>query len=765
MAVYGSTLLYPALPAGGALPAITNPGFSLKAGEKNSLAGQYKAGDIILYQTTYNGYLDGNNGHGSIGTSTSISYTRLADSSSNGILALLVVPRNWFYDQRHINSFDDIVINATYNKLPYAYTFFLVRKNINSVSQTGSKYKINRDAVYYDNPSIHFNGYPIIGNVVDMRMSFNGSSSLYNTLTTLDSTIQPSGKYFYPPDVNLEIAAQLTTLNGIYDDLQTVFSINCTKLSVQSSGTFNPSMQLVSSLPIFGYTQLEELYKYIKFGDDYDPVNKDDLILSDIGLRTDWTIYVNGERRPDIYITMQSDGIDEYLASTDNKKGYKKSDFKIEYKIPKFKIVDWGTHADFTPQGVVDGDTDIYNNSKDTSWSALTDDNFTNKNAQLGNILDSPIAYQLYAQLQFRIFLNNNMFSAWCEFGIGYIGSPSVPDFVDMQNWGNVISIDDGSTVTIIYDKTPPDQDDYVTPDPDPDDDTPPSDLDLQSALTTTYKVTYNNLQNLGNYLWSATFIDDIHLINNSPIENIVSCKRLPIDIPATVARSITLGNITTPVNGNVVTNVPIIDVGTITYKGYYGNFLDYTPYTSIILFLPFCGFVPIDASVITDKQLNVKYSIDPILGKCKAMLYISDSYYMAVNGDIAIDIPLVASNRAQAEAGFAISGMEAAMRGDAVGALSAAVATKYHSSRNGSYTPMCAWQETRKCFMIVDVPTVQYPASYGHDVGYPCMLTRTLATLSGFTVCSPDVDLRGFSCTDREIDMIKEILTTGIYL
>ena len=269
----------------------------------------------------------------------------------------------------------------------------------------------------------------------------------------------------------------------------------------------------------------------------------------------------------------------------------------------------------------------------------------------------------------------------------------------------------------------------------------------------------------MGNYLWGATFIDDIHLVVNNPIENIVSCKRMPFDIPAEESSRLILGNVTAPANGNIINSVPVIDIGTITYNGYYGNFLDYAPYTQLILFLPFCGFTQIDASVVTGKTMTVKYVTDIILGKCKALIYVDGAYYMSMDGNIGIDIPLVASNRAQTEASFALQGLDASLQGDAMGVLGAAVAMQYRSSRNGSYTPTCAWQETRKCFMIADIPTVQYPSSYGHDVGYPCMLTRTLATMSGFTVCGDDIDMRGFSCTSEEMDMIKEILTTGIYL
>lgn len=779
MNYYGNAIMYPTISP--ALLTVRNPFGGLKKGKLFGNKLQYYSGGSVSFNMA-TGYTAGIIESTGVDSGASSHYFMQVDfdSPKQNPMCMLLVPHysipyfqeGWGDNKYNTAQNDGLFDHVWYEPCLLSYNQkggYDVRAIFNAVNYADDKEGTTKTLRYgYKNVFKSVDGATSVqkirlGGVGTVFSSGNLRSFINNRSLTLK--VNNNDMHICPETVYVSMVNQYNDLALKYDDFVTLFNtvsvVNSSNLQVYTDWCV--ASQIAASMPIFSWDDLESVYLYFK-GQDPDYINKDDIKLSKVDFATDWTIYVNGERKPDIAVTMESPDIDAFLASADNTGGYKKSDFKIQYRYPTFKISNWGTKFTFEDKGIVNDITDIYDNTRSTSWTALTDLNYINKHEQLGDILDSPTAYALYAQLQFRLYLDDTMFSSWCEFGVGYIGSPSVSDFSLMDNWGNEISISDGSTVTIIYDQTPPDEDEYEKPD-DEQEDTPPSDLDLSSALTTTYKITQSSLQLLGKYLWGATFIDDIKLINNSPIENIVSCKRLPFDIPAGVSRSLVLGNVTAPVNGNVISSVPIIDIGTITYHGYYGNFLDYSPYTRLLLFIPFCGFVEIDASVVTGKTINVKYALDIVLGKCKAMVYINGSYYMSMDGDMGIDIPLVASNRAQAEASFAVQGLDAALQGDVMGALGAAVATKYHTSRNGSYTPMCAWQETRKCFIIADIPTVQYPTSYGHDVGYPCMLTRTLATLSGFTVCSSDVDLRGFSCTDREIDMIKEILTTGIYL
>ena len=89
----------------------------------------------------------------------------------------------------------------------------------------------------------------------------------------------------------------------------------------------------------------------------------------------------------------------------------------------------------------------------------------------------------------------------------------------------------------------------------------------------------------------------------------------------------------------------------------------------------------------------------------------------------------------------------------------------QYHYQTQGSYSPACGAYESHLCYIIFNRPSVQYPKTYNHDYGRPCMLSQRIGDLSGFTKCCDNIDLTGIASTNEEKEIIKQLLTTGIYL
>ena len=535
--------------------------------------------------------------------------------------------------------------------------------------------------------------------------------------------------------------------------------------------------KISAMIPIFTIDDVEGIRKYFDDGDDSNAKNKGDLTLSDVNLATDWKVYIKGKQFPSIFVTMESKELNDFLSSEDNKTGLVQSDFKVEYR---YRPIEWdyATTPSLLPTWVKKPPTSVfrtdnYNESYTTQWKELGQLVYGEKFEEILNIIKASEFLEEVSghrvNLQFRIKYNDNIFSSWCYFEIGYIGSPSVPDFSKMNNECGVVLIADGSTVTLIYDDVPPDDDDsYKDPEDDGDvggDDTKPTDsISVLNLLTTSYRVSDSNVQALGGKLWSQHFWDNIKLLNNSPIENIVGLKIMPCSVNA-FPNGIIIGNVDMEIEADVVTSVPVVDVGSFNFVGHYGNFLDYAPYTQASLFLPFIGFVEIDPAQFTGHTLNVKYSFDIIMGQCKAMLFADGIYVQSYEGVCGIDVPLVASNRAQVEGSTVASMASSAVQGDLVGIGTSLMTRQYHSTRAGGYSSTLGWAETRTCFIALIIPNAQYASSYGHDVGYPCNVTCKLGTLSGFTVCGEDIDMSGFTCTEEEKAEIKRLLTEGVYL
>lgn len=290
-------------------------------------------------------------------------------------------------------------------------------------------------------------------------------------------------------------------------------------------------------------------------------------------------------------------------------------------------------------------------------------------------------------------------------------------------------------------------------------------------VLTTTFKMTKDRLQQLGRFLWGSNIFDNFSLICNNPIENIISCKSIPLSLDG-ATQKIVLGNIDTGVNGDKVSNnFAKQNIGSIAITGKYNNFLDYAPYTNVIIYLPYVGFKELDTNLVMGKTLSISYTVDIITGGCLCQIKSNNVKLYEFNGNMGIDIPITASNRAQVEAGYISSGIGIASSvasGNIVGAVTSLInsaESQYHYASTSSPNPMCVASTNRTCYVILDRPTYQTLKSFNHTRGKKCYLTKTINTLKGYTICDEHIDLSGISATDSEKEELIKILSSGFFV
>jgi hypothetical protein len=290
-------------------------------------------------------------------------------------------------------------------------------------------------------------------------------------------------------------------------------------------------------------------------------------------------------------------------------------------------------------------------------------------------------------------------------------------------------------------------------------------------VLTTTFKMTKDRLQQLGRFLWGSNIFDNFSLICNNPIENIISCKSIPLSLDGST-KKIILGNVDTGVNGDKVSkNFAKQNIGSITITEKYHNFLDYAPYTNVIIYLPYVGFKELDTNLVMGKTLSISYTVDIITGGCLCQIKSNNVKLYEFNGNMGIDIPITASNRAQVEAGYISSGIGIASSvasGNIVGAVTSLInsaESQYHYASTSSPNPMCVASTNRTCYIILDRPTYQTLKSFNHTRGKKCYLTKTINTLKGYTICDEHIDLSGISATDSEKEELIKILSSGFFV
>lgn len=336
----------------------------------------------------------------------------------------------------------------------------------------------------------------------------------------------------------------------------------------------------------------------------------------------------------------------------------------------------------------------------------------------------------------------------------------------------------DGSTFTVKEGEdgskivTSDDDDGYSEDKDDDEKDNDTSDVSSGiGVLTTTFKMTKDRLQQLGRFLWGSNIFDNFSLICNNPIENIISCKSIPLSLDGSTQKII-LGNVDTGVNGDKVSNnFAKQNIGSIAITEKYHNFLDYAPYTNVIIYLPYVGFKELDTNLVMGKTLSISYTVDIITGGCLCQITSNNVKLYEFNGNMGIDIPITASNRAQVEAGYISSGIGIASSvasGNIVGAVTSLInsaESQYHYASTSSPNPMCVASTNRTCYVILDRPTYQTLKSFNHTRGKKCYLTKTINTLKGYTICDEHIDLSGISATDSEKEELIKILSSGFFV
>lgn len=511
----------------------------------------------------------------------------------------------------------------------------------------------------------------------------------------------------------------------------------------------------VTALPIFDYDDDENILKYVTNGDTSGSI-KD--------FSTKWTLYIDGKSNPLYKLTWNCDGL----------KNADTSYTTISIWVGTYNVFD-----------------DTFNDADGTKFKNIEYDKHSIKfsYADLEKLVPQPLVGHnppsIRVQLAYREFPTARVetsTSMGCE--LYYDSHPQNTLYTELGyltiqdgTWHRTAD-GDGSTFTV---KDGQEGSDGYTDDNDngyddgKDNDEEDNNTGDVSAgigvLTSTFKMTKERLVQLGQFLWSANIFDRFSLINNNPIENIVSCKSIPINTDGT-NQEIVLGNVSTGVNGEKISNNFSKQViGSILVDEHYHNFLDYTPYTNVILYLPYIGFKELDTTLVMNKTIQVIYTVDSITGGCLAQVYVNNVRLYEFTGNVGIDIPITASNRAQVEAGYIQAGVGATMSavggnvGSAVTSLLNSATSQYHYSSTGNPNPMCVASTNRTCYVIIDRPNYQNLKAFNHTRGRKCYLSKTIGSLHGFTVCDSNIDLSGINATQSELEELKEILSSGFYV
>ena len=308
------------------------------------------------------------------------------------------------------------------------------------------------------------------------------------------------------------------------------------------------------------------------------------------------------------------------------------------------------------------------------------------------------------------------------------------------------------------------------------------------NVFNRSFAVTSNNVRQLADFLWNAdeTKFDEIvkglALMGENPMNGIIDLRLFPFNVAlknsATQAEPIVIGRTNTGVNGIKLTeNVnSLIDLGECTFFTKFKNFLDYEPYTTAQLYIPYIGVVPVSTAEFMGHRISVKMIVDYTTGAGTAIVFKDDIPFIYRNGVVGVSIPMTGNDStsyANTVIGNVVSGAVGGVTSIASGNIGGMVssaeklysgfATGTNYQEASASSPSVATWQPQHCYFIIDRPILNAPDNYGRTVGYACEKTGKLSDFKGFTVVSnPEINFR---CTDNERQYIVNMLQGGVFV
>ena len=301
------------------------------------------------------------------------------------------------------------------------------------------------------------------------------------------------------------------------------------------------------------------------------------------------------------------------------------------------------------------------------------------------------------------------------------------------------------------------------------------------SSLYTIWNPTQEQLNSLANFLWSTDFVDLIKKVLQSPMDAMISLALFPIRPKTDGTHIINLGYVPSGVSSlRVSDQFQTFQTSGLVIPHKYNSYLDYSPYTTAEIYLPFIGFQRLNINDVMGKTVSVVYNIDMLSGICTALVKVDDNTMYSYSGNMAMFLPLSAGNWARmmtpifgavggvASMGAGIAGVisGSSLLGSTATAVSGAKSLGNLEgnavSRSGEISGNAGILGDYQPFIVVTRPINDRPSTYNSNIGQTYNKSVQLGTLSGFTIVD-EAHVEGMSATETEKNEIERLLKEGV--
>ena len=305
-----------------------------------------------------------------------------------------------------------------------------------------------------------------------------------------------------------------------------------------------------------------------------------------------------------------------------------------------------------------------------------------------------------------------------------------------------------------------------------------PSKNIVGTGLLHAYVLSNEQISSFSEWLWQDDIMDYLSkLFKTNPLDSIISTSLMPYTPTTSGTSAIKLGSQVCGTVTNALQVTSQFQKFDFTYSGLsahmWGNSLDYSQGTTIYLYIPFVGLVPLDTNKAVFTKLTLRYIIDNITGQGVVSLLseknnanfdsgrnsiVLDSWSFNCKSTIALsrqDMSSIISS--------AMGGITSLMSGNVVGAVNSIMNARPNSERNGTFNTSSAYMGMRRPYIVYSFSNAVIPSGgYGY-IGRPQYSVKKISTCSGFIKCkSPNIAFTS-TPTETEKTEIYNMLEEGV--
>ena len=334
------------------------------------------------------------------------------------------------------------------------------------------------------------------------------------------------------------------------------------------------------------------------------------------------------------------------------------------------------------------------------------------------------------------------------------------------------------------------------------------------------YNPTPSEFIAFGRWLW-VTYADaTIDKIWNNPFDGVIGAHELYATPSKDGYSTIRSGFLDSGISSIIVRQrYTQINCGSIVIPEYWGNYLDYSPYSQAYIYLPFIGIMAVDVDDIVGHAVNVLYHVDSYTGSCIAQITCARTGYSNTlyqfSGDCSVEIPMAGGsqaaikaamiganayqNAANISAGMSLlggigsglaSGIGSALGGNPIGGIAhgigqaiggitsavsqraygeaqhtaAMVSQKSTVQHSGSFGASHGAMGIKKPYIFIRRPIQKVVSNYNKLYGYPAHKMVVIGDCTGYLRCR-EANVQSSLATEEEKSLIEQLLKSGVYV